>query len=107
MNPVKGVLTEELGNSERMLKKYKQALDALAKGSLVLKKIKGHLFYYLAYRQGNRVRFDYKGKLSPQEIAKLNETKDLRAKYRGLIADLKKQIIFIKRALHERKRRSH
>ena len=106
MNPVKGVLAEELKNSERMLKKYAQALDALPKGSLVPKTIKERLFYYLAYRQRGRVKFEYKGKLPPEEIAKLKEAMALRAKYRGLMADLRKQIVFIKHALHERKRRS-
>lgn len=106
MNPVKGVLAEELQNSERMLRKYQQALASLPKGSLVNKKIKGSRFYYLAYRQGSRVRFDYKGKLSPDEVAKGKEAQSLRAKYRRLIAELKEQVVFIKRALHERKRRS-
>ena len=106
MNPIRGVLLEELENSERLLKKYAQASDALPKGSLVRKKIKGRIFYYLAYRQGHRVRFEYKGKLLPDEIAKLKEAMALRAKYRGLMADLRKQIRFIKRALHARKRRS-
>ena len=106
MNPVRGMLVEELRNSERMLKKYKQVLGALPKGSLVLKKIKSRPFYYLAYRQGGRVKFDYKGKLTREQVAKSKATQALRAKYRRLISDLRKQIIFIKRALHERKRRS-
>lgn len=106
MNPVRGVLAEELQNSERMLKKYRKALSVIAKGSLVPKEIKGRIFYYLAYRQGGRVKFEYKGKLSPEEIEKLKKSSALRAKYRALMADLREQIIFIKRALHERKRRS-
>lgn len=106
MNPVKGVLAEELGNSERMLRKYQQALAELPKGSLVPKKIKGGRFFYLAYRQGGKVRFEYKGKLSEKEIEDFRRSRAQRARYRGLISDLKKQIVFIKRALHERKRRS-
>lgn len=106
MNPIKGVLSEELVNSERMLKKYKQALEALPKGSIVEKRIKGKPFYYVAYREGNQVKFKYKGKLSPKELGKYAESKKLKAKYRNLIAELRKQIVFLKRALHERKRRS-
>ena len=105
-NSVKGVLAEELQNSERMLREYRQALASLPKGALVCKKIKGSRFYYLAYRQGSRVRFDYKGKMSPEGIAKVKEAQSLRSKYRRLMADLKGQVSFIKRALHERKRRS-
>lgn len=106
MNAVKGVLQEELENSEHLLRKYKQALGALPKGSLVPKQIKGRMFYYLAYREGGRVKFEYRGKLSQEELSKFQEAKAMKAKYRGLMSDLRKQIIFIKRALHERKRRA-
>ena len=106
MNPVKGVLSEELENSERLLKKYRQAIEALPNGSLVPKKIKGGMFYYLAYRKGDKVHFEYKGKLSAGQVADFKQAAAQKAKYRRLIADLKKQIVFLKRALHERKRRS-
>ena len=106
MNPVKGVLSEELENSERLLKRYRQEIAALPNGSLVPKKIKGGIFYYLAHREGDKVRFDYKGKLSAKELANYKKAANQKAKYRDLVADLKKQIVFLKRALHERKRRS-
>ncbi len=106
MNPVRGVLSEELENSERLLKRYQQAIAALPKGSLVPKKIKGGLFYYLAYRKADKVRFDYKGKLSAKEVADYKQAASQKEKYRGLVSDLKKQIVFLNRALHERKRRS-
>jgi hypothetical protein len=106
MNPVRGVLVEELGNSERLLKRYQQAIAAFPRGSLVPKRIKGGLFYYLAYRKAGKVHFEYKGKLSDKELADFKQAASQKAKYRGLVADLKKQIAFLKRALHERKRRS-
>ena len=93
-------------NSERLLRRYRQAVAALPNGSLVAKRIRGGLFYYLAHREGRKVLFDYKGKLSVEKLADFKRKARQKAKYRGLIADLKKQIIFIKRALHERKRRS-
>lgn len=106
MNPVRGVLSEELENSERLLKRYRQAIAELPNGSLVPKRIKGGLFYYLAYREAGKVRFDYKGKLSVEKVADFKKAASQKAKYRGLVAELKKQIVFLKRALHERKRRS-
>lgn len=105
MNPIKGVLAEELKSSKRMLDQYQAALRALPKGSLVPKKIKGRQFYYMARREGERIKFDYRGKLSQEQLSKLKESIAMRAKYRRLMADLKRQIIFINRALHERKRR--
>jgi len=105
MAVIQGVLAEELENSERMLRKYQAELKALPRGSLVEKKIRGGKFYYLALRHGAKVKFIYKGKLELKEIERYREAKKMKAKHRRLIADLKKQIIFIKRALHERKRR--
>ena len=106
LNPVKGVLIEELANSERLLKQYQHALAALPKGSLVAKKIGGGVYYYAAYRHEGKVRFDYKGKLSRAELEEFAKVAARRAQFRGLLSALKKQIVFIERALHERKRRA-
>ncbi len=105
MDPIKGVLAEELVNSKRMLKRHGEALSRLPKGSLVAKKIKGGVFHYLAAREDGKVRFHYKGKLSAAEVDKYQEAKQLRRKYVSQISKLKKQVKFLERALHERKRK--
>jgi len=105
MDPIKGVLAEELENSLRILNRYRREAESLPKGSLVAKKIKAGVFYYLAGRHAGKVRFSYQGKLSPAQVERFENAKKLRAKYRGQISKVKKQIIFLKRALHERKRR--
>lgn len=99
MNIIKGVLEEELQNSIRMKRQYEKALNELPKGSLVEKRIKGHKYYYLAVRESDRVKFIYKGKISEEEKNKYIEAKKLRAKYRKLLSQLKKQIVFLKKAL--------
>ena len=97
---IKGVLEEELKNSLRLEKSYEQALAKLPKGSLVKKKIKGHGYYYLLFREQGKVKFIYKGKeVSPDTIKKYKEAKQLRAKYRKLLAEVKKQIKFLKKSL--------
>ena len=106
-NAIRGVLVEELENSQRLLMKYQQAVAALPKGSIREKKMGHQKFAYLVFRDGPRVKYEYKGKISAQEKARYDEAKAMRAKYRGLIADLRKQIRFIERALHERKRRPY
>lgn len=105
MDPIKGVLSEELENSRRILKRQEEALARLPKGSLVAKRIKGGVFHYLALREGGKVRFHYKGKLSAVAVAKYQEAKQLRKKYRVQASQAKKQIKFLERALHERKAR--
>lgn len=105
MDPIKGVLVEELENSRRLLKQRLAALAALPKGSLVSKRIKKGVFHYLAMREGGKVRFHYKGKLPLAEVEKYGEAKKLRRKYVEQVVKLKGQVRFLERALHERKRK--
>ncbi len=101
-----GVLKEELKNSLRMLKRYREELDALPKGSLVRKEIKGQVYDYLVLRQNGKFVLKYMGRLSPKDKALYKDAGVKRRKYQKLIAALRKQVKFLKRALHERKKRS-
>ena len=96
---IKGTLAEELDNSIRMKKEYEMALANLPQGCLAIKSIKGHKYYYLVQRAGNRVKYVYKGKISGEEKNKYEEAKALRAKYRRLLSQAKRQIKFLKGAL--------
>ena len=106
MTIIKGVLQEELDNSLRMLKRYRKEYSALPKGSLVRKKVKGREYDYLAFREKGKFILKYMGQLSEKEKAKYVNAKKKRKEYRKLIADLRDQVKFIKRALYERKRRT-
>jgi len=96
---IKGVLAEELQNSLRMKKEYEAALRGLPQGSLVLKKIRGREYCYLAKRAGKKVKFIYKGKVSAEEKDKYLKAKVYRAKYKGLLSQVKKQIRFLRSSL--------
>lgn len=100
MRIIKGVLEEELENSRRMKKEYEKALKKLPVGCLAIRKIKGHKYYYLVVRKGEKVKYIYKGKIPMEEIKKYEEVKKLRAKYRNLLSQVKKQIAFLERSLH-------
>ena len=99
MGPIKGVLKEELENSERMKRDYERALAKLPLGSLIKKKVKGRDYYYLVFREAGKVRFIYKGKAGAREIQEYGKAKELRAKYRHLLSVLKKQIRFLRSSL--------
>ena len=99
MNVIKGVLKEELKNSLAMQKSYERELAKLPKGSLAKKVIKGHVYYYLQVRENGKGRFIYKGKLPDKEIQKYQEAKEYRAKYRKLLSQVKKQIVFLRKTL--------
>lgn len=96
---IKGALFEELQNSLRMCKEYERALQNLPKGCLVVKNIRGREYYYLVRRAGKKIRYVYKGKISAEEKEKYKETKMLRAKYRKLLSQVKKQIRFLRSSL--------
>ena len=96
---IKGVLAEELENSLRMKKEYEAALKKLPEGCLSVKKIRGHEYCYLVKRVGKKVKYIYKGKMSQEEKKKFEEAKVLRAKYRNLLSQVKKQIKFLRSAL--------
>jgi sRNA-binding regulator protein Hfq len=99
MGVIKGVLKEELENSLQMKKDYERELAKLPKGSLIKKKIKGHEYYYLLLREGGKVKFIYKGKVSEDVIRKYKVAKAYRAKYRKLLSKIKKQIRFLRSSL--------
>jgi hypothetical protein len=96
---IKGVLREELENSLRMQERYEQELSKLPKGSLVKRRIKGHEYYYLVYREEGKVRSVYQGKPAPDEIARYRAARDQRAKYRKLLSKVKRQVRFLRGVL--------
>jgi len=96
---IKGVLAEELENSLRMKKEYEEALVKLPKGCLAVRKIRGHEYYYLVRRIDKKVKYIYKGKLSEEEKNKYDEAKEMRAKYKKLLSQVKKQIRFLRSSL--------
>ena len=97
---IKGVLKEELENSLRMKKRFEQELAKLPKGSLVKRRIKGHEYYYLVYREDGAFKADYRGKIvSSKELRKYEVAKQRRAEYRRSLSQLKKQIRFLRGVL--------
>lgn len=100
MGLIKGVLKEELKNSLRLKKGYEKELKARPGGSIVVKNIRGNKYYYIAFRDGKKVRFVYKGKeLSRQFLADLGKVKRLRGKYKSLLRQLNGRIKYLKKAL--------
>ena len=101
---IKCILKEELENSIKMQKKYEGELKKLPMGSLIKKKIKGHEYYYIVMRENGKVKFVYKGKkVSDALVEEYARAKELRAKYRKLLSQLKKQIKFLRGALRGQK----
>ena len=97
---IKGILKEELENSIKMKERYEEELKQLPRGSLIKKKIKGHEYYYIVMRENGKVKFKYEGKkVSTVRIKEYERAKALRAKYRKLLSQLRKEIKFLKGTL--------
>jgi hypothetical protein len=98
MGVLKGVLREELENSLDMCKRYQEEI-AKIKGCLIRKKIGKKYYYYLAKRQGNKVRFIYKGPISEEIKEAYSKQRKMLLKYKKLLHQVKGQVKFIRRAL--------
>lgn len=96
---IKGVLAEELSNSLRMKKRYAGELNKIPKGCLTRKKIKGYYYFYLVQRHKGKFIYNYKGKLSSEEVKKYKFWQLKRASYRKSLSKLNKQIKFLRSTL--------
>ena len=59
---ISGMLQEEKQRNLEMQETYKREIKALPKGSIMTKTVSGRQYYYLRYRQGDKVKNDYIGK---------------------------------------------
>ncbi|MFH1232082.1 MAG: hypothetical protein V1709_11375, partial [Planctomycetota bacterium] len=77
---------------------YRQEIEKV-KGVLVRKKIGKRYYYYIAKRQGRRVKFVYKGVVSPEIKKAYLEQKKKLIQYKKLLLQVKNQIKFLRKAL--------
>lgn len=59
MSVLENVLEEEYGRSIRLCRLMEHELKLLPKGSIRVRKINGHEYYYLNHREGSKVLSDY------------------------------------------------
>lgn len=101
MEILNGILKEELERLKKLKKSYERKISKLPKGSLVRKEIKGHIYYYLNYREGNKGIFKYLGKLNEKELEELKKKISERRKLRELYIQVKRNINKLGKMLHE------
>ena len=93
---IMNTVLQEKRRIDFMLEKYEAVLDSLPKGSLSERKVNGKTYYYLKYRDGNKVVSKY----IPREQAE--ETRSLIEKRRHtetLIASLSEERALANRIL--------
>ena len=99
---IKDMLNEELQNSLQIKQDSERALAELPRGSLVRKVIGGHPYFYLAHREGDKVEFDYLGKIPDEDVRQYEDAKQSRARYRQRLSEVNKQIRFLQKVLREK-----
>jgi len=100
MDLIKGVLQEELKSSLETQKYYQQEIGKLPKGSLSKKNIDGRIYYYLSYREGPKVRTEYLGKLSREEIKEYQDRIDQRRHFKSQLREINKKIKYLRKVLN-------
>jgi hypothetical protein len=102
MNIFSNMLKEELENSLKIKERFLSELNEVPVGSLNIKNIKGHPYYYLNIREGDKVKSQYLGKLSKAQIKEYKDLENKRKKYRQSIKELNQQIKYLRRVLNVR-----
>ena len=82
------VLQDELERNRRMQSRYRLEIDQLPKGSLYLRKINHQQYYYLNYREHNKVVSKYLGKHDEPKIDEVKKHIEERKLYEGLLKKL-------------------
>jgi len=99
MDVIKDMLRDSLRHDMESLELYQKRIDSIPKGVVSSKKINGKSYYYLSYREGNKVKTDYLGKLTEQEVKEYQEKIEKRKRYQKMLKKLQKEIKFLRKVL--------
>ena len=98
------IMKEELKRIGEVVNSYLREIKKLPKGSVQKKKIRGHLYPYLAVREGPRVRYRYLGQMPDMKLEELEKEIELRRRYGRLLADAKKNKERLEKMLYGKRR---
>lgn len=96
---VKSILEEELRRVKSLQKKYEEKIAQSPQGYLLARGAEGKKFYYLSYREGDRIKQEYLGKLSEEEIKKYKEQMNLKKQLREQLKETKQNIQYLEKLL--------
>ena len=100
---INSVIKNEAIRNREMIAQYEKLLEALPKGSLILRKKE---YYYLKYREDGKLHDDYIGK-DPEKIAKIKDKLEQRNHYEKMLASLKKERKVIAKIKDKLEQRNH
>jgi len=85
MSVLVSIVLEEKSRIEKMISSYEQEVGTLIKGSLVCKKVKSKVYYYLQFREGKKTVSSYVG----SDATKVEELREQINRRRHIEAMLK------------------
>jgi hypothetical protein len=96
---IKGMLKEELERSYALEKKYEKKLKGYPPGYLLKRRLRDKLYYYLSFREGDRIRQKYLGSLSPEEVKGYKDRIKDKNYLKKQLQEAKQNIQYLKRLL--------
>ncbi len=96
MSVLMSLLSKEESRNEKMLSAYNQELETLPKGSIKAKKSGNKVYYYLIFRDGDKVVTKYVGK-DEESLIPIREQLERRKQVEEMIKKLKAEKIQIKK----------
>lgn len=98
---VKSVLKEELERVRSLQRRYEQKLKEYPAGYLLKRNSGSKIYYYLSYREEDRIRQKYLGSLSSDELKKYQRQMEEKKVVRDQMAQVKNNIRYLERLLRK------
>ena len=96
MSVLSTLLSREENRNEKMIAEYNRELETLPKGSIKPKKFKSKVYYYLTFRDGDKVITKYVGK-DEESLITIREKLARRKQVEEIIKKLKEERAQIKK----------
>lgn len=90
MSMLKNAIDREKTRNINMIIEYQKELEQLPKGKITPKKVNGNIYYYLYYRDGNKVISKYIGKDS-ESLKEIEIQLERRSQIEVILKQLKKE----------------
>lgn len=88
MSMLASIVAKEEMRNKNMILQYTKELDELPKGSIRAKNVKGKIYYYLNYRDGDKVISKYIGK-DEEKLQDLRKQIERRIQIEKILKELK------------------
>ena len=96
MSIISTLLIKEKNRNEKMIIEYTRELDILPKGTIKEKKVKDKIYYYLLFREGDKVITKYLGK-NEESLSLIKEQLERRKQLERMLQKLKEEKTQIKK----------